>query len=108
PYLRGIQDTDSNVGMDYFEYGPEMSRGFRALKLWMTLRFYGANALRESFAKSIELGRQLHELARHHPDFEVLHEPTMYLYCLRYRPSFLADRASEPEIRERLDQLNQE
>jgi aromatic-L-amino-acid decarboxylase len=108
PYLRGIQDDDHRVGMDFLEYGPEMSRGFRALKLWMTLRFYGTTGLRDSFAKSLELARQLHELVRSHPDFEVLHEPIIYLYCFRYRPRWLADRAGEPELRERLDQLNQE
>ena len=107
PYLRSVQDTDHSVGMDFFEYGPEMSRGFRALKLWMTFRFFGASGVRESCAKSLELTRQLHELVRSHPDFEVLHEPKLYLYCFRYAPSWLANRAGETHVQKRLDQLNQ-
>jgi glutamate/tyrosine decarboxylase-like PLP-dependent enzyme len=108
PYLRGIQDDDQRVGMDFLEYGPEMSRGFRALKLWMTFRFYGARGLRASFAKSLELTRHLHELVRNHPDFEVLHEPNLYVYCFRYAPRSLASRADDTHMQERLDQLNQE
>lgn len=108
PYLRGPQDTDDRDGMDFLEYGPEMSRGFRALKLWMTLRFYGARGLRDAFANSLRLTQYLHKLVRDHPDFEVIHQPTLYLYCFRYAPSSLAKRAEEPQVRERLDQLNQE
>ncbi len=108
PYLRGPEDTDDSVGLDFLEYGPEMSRGFRALKLWMTLRFYGASGLREAFAKSQRLARHLHQLVRDHPDFEVIHEPTLYLYCFRYVPRALVKSAHEPEVRERLDRLNQQ
>lgn len=108
PYLRGPEDTDDRIGLDFFEYGPEMSRSFRALKLWMTLRFYGASGLRQAFAKSLHLARHLHQLVRDHPDFEVIHEPMLYLYCFRYVPCALADSANEPEVRERLDRLNQQ
>ena len=108
PYLRGAQDTDDRDGRDFLEYGPEMSRGFRALKLWMTLRFYGAHGLREAFANSLRLAQHLHQLVRDHADFEVIHEPTLYLYCFRYIPHALVQRAEQPGVRERLDQLNQE
>ena len=108
PYLRGTQDTDHRVGIDFLEHGPEMSRGFRALKLWMTFRFYGARGLRDAFAASLGLTRQLHELVREHPDFEVIHEPSLYLYCFRYAPSRLSNRTGESQVQERLDQLNQE
>ncbi|MGH9867037.1 MAG: pyridoxal phosphate-dependent decarboxylase family protein [Candidatus Polarisedimenticolia bacterium] len=107
PYLRAPEDTDDRAGMDFLEYGPEMSRGFRALKLWMTLRFYGAAGLRDAFAGSLGLARHLHQLVRDHPDFEVIHEPVLYLYCFRYVPRALAKRAEEPQVRERLDRLNQ-
>ncbi len=108
PYLRPPGDTDDRAGLDFLEYGPEMSRGFRALKLWMTLRFYGAAGLRDAFAKSLGLARHLHRLASDHPDFETIHEPTLYLYCFRYRPRAFAARAEEPAMSERLDGLNQQ
>jgi aromatic-L-amino-acid decarboxylase len=107
PYLRGSLDTE-DVAPDYLEYGPQMSRAFRALKVWMVLRFFGVQGLRELFSKNLGLTRHLHNLVREHPDFEVLHEPTLYIYCFRYVPNDLWERREEPEIQSRLDRLNQE
>ncbi len=105
PYLRS--GLDAAHGLDYQEYGPQMSRAFRALKVWMVLRFYGARGLREVLAKNLGLARRLHGLVRDHPDFEVLHEPTLYIYCFRYVPIDLAPRQEEPEVRARVDALNE-
>jgi len=107
PYLRGSLETE-DVALDYLEYGPQMSRAFRALKVWMVLRFFGALGLRELFSKNLGLTRRLHNLVREHPDFEVIHEPTLYLYCFRYVPNALAEHQEEPEIQIQLDRLNQE
>ncbi|HKG22020.1 MAG TPA: hypothetical protein VKC34_08985 [Blastocatellia bacterium] len=63
---------------------------------------------RELFSKNLGLARHLHNLVREHPDFEVLHEPTLYLYCFRYVPNGLAERQEERGIQTRLDRLNQE
>lgn len=107
PYLRGSLET-GDVALDYLEYGPQMSRAFRALKVWMVLRFFGARGLRDLFSKKLGLTRHLHDLVREHPDFEVLHEPTLYLYCFRYVPNGLEEIQEEPEIQARIDCLNQE
>ena len=107
PYLRGSLETE-DVAMDFLEYGPQMSRAFRALKVWMVLRFFGRQGLRELFSKNIGLARLLHDLVREHPDFELLHEPVLYLYCFRYVPNGLAERSDEPEVQAHLDRLNQE
>jgi aromatic-L-amino-acid decarboxylase len=107
PYLRGSLETQE-LALDYLEYGPEMSRAFRALKVWMVLRFLGARGLREIFSKNLGLARHLHELVREHPDFESLHDPTLYLYCFRYVPNALAECQEEPVVQAQLDRLNQE
>ncbi len=103
PYLRGLLPTEHD-GLDYLEYGPEMSRGFRALKVWMTLRHRGAEGLRASLRASIDHARHLHALVKAHPDFEVLQEPLLYLYCFRYRPRALEGEWAD----EYLDRLNQQ
>jgi glutamate/tyrosine decarboxylase-like PLP-dependent enzyme len=107
PYLRDSLETE-DAALDYLEYGPEMSRAFRALKVWMVLRFFGARGLRALFSKNLGLARRLHDLVSEHPDFEVLHEPTLYLYSFRYVPICLTERRDEPEVRSQLDRLNQE
>jgi aromatic-L-amino-acid decarboxylase len=105
PYLG--EDHAGRGGLDYLEYGPQMSRAFRALKVWMVLRFFGAGGLRDVLSKSLRLARHLHRLVSEHPDFEVLHEPTLYVYSFRYLPNALADRSLSPELEERLDRLNE-
>jgi aromatic-L-amino-acid/L-tryptophan decarboxylase len=107
PYLRGSLDSQ-DAALDYFEYGPQMSRAFRALKVWMVLRFFGASGLRKLFSKNLSLTRHLHHLVGEHPDFEVLHQPTLYIYCFRYLPNNLVERQAEPEVQSHLDRLNQE
>jgi glutamate/tyrosine decarboxylase-like PLP-dependent enzyme len=106
PYLGEVPDPE-RFGLDYLEYGPQMSRGFRALKVWMVLRSLGAGGLRALLAKNIGLARRLHELVTDHPDFQVLHEPSLYIYSFRYVPYALAEREGEPEVQEALDGLNQ-
>jgi glutamate/tyrosine decarboxylase-like PLP-dependent enzyme len=106
PYLR--PDAADAHGLDYLEYGPEMSRAFRALKVWMTLRFFGRAGLRAMVARHVSLAHRLHGLVREHPDFEVLHEPRLYVYSFRCVPEAWAERGAEPEAAARLDRLNQE
>jgi len=107
PYLRaGAESGDG--GIDYLEYGPQMSRSFRALKVWMVLRHFGVRGLRDLFAKNIALARHLHELVQDHPDFEVLHQPRLYLYCFRYLPHDLRERCDEPGVDLLVDRMNQE
>ena len=105
PYLG--EDQEGRGGLDYLEYGPQMSRAFRALKVWMVLRFFGASGLRGVLSKSLRLARHLHRLVSEHPDFEVLHEPTLYVYSFRYLPNALADGRRSPEREERIDRLNE-
>jgi glutamate/tyrosine decarboxylase-like PLP-dependent enzyme len=107
PYLRGSVDAEE-IALDYLEYGPEMSRGFRALKVWMVLRFFGSRGLREILSKNLGLARHLHSLVREHPDCEVLHEPVLYSYCFRFVPNALAESREVPEVQDQLDLLNQE
>lgn len=111
PYLRGILPTEY-TGLDYHEWGPQMSRGFRALKVWMALKHYGAEGYRTLLRQNVRCVEHLHALVREAADFEVLHEPVLYLYSFRYAPADLRARAeTEPARRavvdRYLDRLNQ-
>jgi glutamate/tyrosine decarboxylase-like PLP-dependent enzyme len=106
PYLG--EEADAADSLDYMEQGPQMSRGFRALKVWMTMRRLGAAGLRRQFAHQVALAHHLHRLVADHPDFEVLHEPRLFLYCCRFFPHALAGRRGEPALEARVDSLNRE
>lgn len=110
-YLRGSV-AEVPRELDYYEYGPQMSRGFRALKLWMTLKQYGRDGYRELIRKNVDCAAHLHRRVADHADFATLQEPTLYIYSFRYVPADL-QHALEPDhpgaerVNGYLDDLNQ-
>jgi glutamate/tyrosine decarboxylase-like PLP-dependent enzyme len=112
PYLRGSLPT-KYTGLDYLEHGPQMSRGFRALKVWMSLKHYGAEGYRRLLSQNVQCAEHLDRLVRKSNDFEALHEPKLFLYCFRYAPQELRSAALESskkaeEVNTYLDWLNQQ
>ncbi|MGD0298281.1 MAG: pyridoxal-dependent decarboxylase [Bryobacteraceae bacterium] len=67
------------------DFGPDLSRGFRALKTWFTLKVYGAEALGASIAKTCELARYLENLILRTPELELAAPVELNIVCFRYR-----------------------
>lgn len=112
PYLRGTLPSEY-TGLDYLEYGPQMSRGFRALKVWMTLKHYGLDGYRRLLAQNVRCAEYLDRLVRESDDFEALHSPTLFIYSFRYAPQRLMRAAAEAgkqaeSLDRELDRLNQQ
>lgn len=112
PYLRGTL-PDEYTGLDYHEYGPQMSRGFRALKVWMSLKHYGAEGYRRLLGQNVRCVEYLDKLVRESSDFEALHAPMLFIYSFRYAPEELRGNMDESneaveEMNAYLDRLNQQ
>lgn len=99
-YLKGILPTEY-TGLDYHEFGPQMSRGFRALKVWMSLKQIGVERYRRLLERNVALAEHLDELVRGCDEFEPLCKPVLQMYSFRYVPR--SRKMSEKE----LDSLNQ-
>jgi aromatic-L-amino-acid decarboxylase len=67
------------------DLGPDLSRGFRALKVWFTLKTYGAAALGEAMAQTCRLARRLAERIDAEPELERLAPAALNIVCFRYR-----------------------
>jgi aromatic-L-amino-acid decarboxylase len=67
------------------DLGPDLSRGFRALKVWMTLRTYGADALGQVVQRSCDLAAALAARVDREPALERLAPVTLNIVCFRYR-----------------------
>ncbi len=67
------------------DFGPDLSRGFRALKAWFTLRVYGADALGASIARTCELARYLERRIVETPELELAAPVELNIVCFRYR-----------------------
>lgn len=108
PYLHGILPSES-TGMYFLDYGPQMSRGFNALKLWMSIKHYGAEGYRTLLSQNVKCVEYLHKLINESDDFEVLHQPNLFLYSFRYVPDmFRKDIIDVAKNDKQLDVLNQQ
>lgn len=63
-----------------------MSRGFRALKVWMSLKHLGADGYRKLLSQNVKCVEYLDTLVQNDKDFETLHKPNLLMYCMRYAP----------------------
>ena len=74
-------------GVDFAMHGPQFSRGFAALKVWVSLLAHGRAAYGRRIAHDVALARYLGALVEEHPDFELMCEPRLSICCFRYRPA---------------------
>ncbi len=103
-YLRTI-DRASPV-RDVHEYTPVLGRRFRALKLWVMLRWFGLEGYRRRIARHLEIAQAFAGWVDADPDFERLAPVDFSTVCLRYRPRDLTGREAEPEVAAQLDDVN--
>lgn len=85
-YARSL-NADPIEGFAYFEESLELSRRFRALKLWLSLRYHGLAAFRESIAKDLRLARRLTESIKHEALLELVAAGDLSAVCFHYRPA---------------------
>src|SRR5262245_42464300 len=84
----------------FSERGVELSRGFKALKVWMGMKVHGRRAYAAQIANDVALARFLAAEVDRRSDFERLAESTLSIANFRWRP---ADRALSDE---ELDRIN--
>jgi glutamate/tyrosine decarboxylase-like PLP-dependent enzyme len=77
----------------FWDHGLELSRRFRALKLWATLRFHGARRIAAAIGEDIRLAAQLAGLVADADDFELLAGPGLSICCFRHAPPHLEEPA---------------
>ena len=90
---------------NFFEYGLQNSRGFRALKVWTVLQQVGRNGYEKLIRDDIELAKYLFELANAHEDLEAVSHNLSITTC-RFVPKGL--KLSGEEKKEFLNKLNQD
>jgi aromatic-L-amino-acid decarboxylase len=103
-----LQDARGGVTeINLWDYSPELTRPFRALKVWMSLQVFGA----EAFAAAIDRTMQLAEFAEHelraNPDWEITSPAQMAVITFRYAPEEMRRRAkTESQTARYIDTLN--
>ena len=90
---------------NYVDYGPQNSRGFRALKVWLALRQAGAAGYRTMIGDDMRLARTLADAVERTPELALLTH-SLSITTFRYVPAALAAGVGEPSTEARLDAIN--
>ncbi len=93
--------------LNYFDFGLQNSRGFRALKVWLALRQVGRAGYQRMLREDIELAERLFRNAADHPELEAFTR-NLSITTFRFVPRDLRGRAAEPPVADYLNGLNQE
>ncbi len=93
--------------INYFDFGLQNSRGFRALKVWLALRQVGRAGYTRMIADDIRLAQQLHRRVKDHPELEALTQ-SLSITTFRYVPPDLVTLCGSQKVEVFLNQLNQE
>jgi glutamate/tyrosine decarboxylase-like PLP-dependent enzyme len=91
---------------NFVDFGPQNSRGFRALKVWLALRQVGRNGYLRMLGDDIRLSEHLCTLVRDHPELELLTQG-LSITTFRYIPQELRARLGEADTESYLTALNE-
>jgi glutamate/tyrosine decarboxylase-like PLP-dependent enzyme len=94
-------------GTNFYDMGPQNSRGFRALKVWLALQHAGAAGYREMICDDMTLARYLYDLALDHPELEAITNH-LSVTTLRYVPRELQASLGSEATEDYLNRLNQQ
>jgi glutamate/tyrosine decarboxylase-like PLP-dependent enzyme len=100
PYLAPQQRGLAGGEPWFCDFGPELSRGFRALKVWFALKEHGTRKLGRAMEENCRLAEELGAQIGDHPDLELLAPVALNIVCFRYGHAGLAPAG--------LDRLNSE
>jgi glutamate/tyrosine decarboxylase-like PLP-dependent enzyme len=83
-YIDVVADRDMSE-YAYWDHSPELSRRFRALKIWFVLKVHGATAIQQAIDSNIDVARHLAAAIEASSDFELLAPAPLSIVCFRYR-----------------------
>jgi len=83
-YVKVLAEDPSET-FAFFDESFELTRRFRALKLWMSLQYHGRRAFRETIAQDLHHARLLAELIEAEPELELLAPVSLSAVCFRHR-----------------------
>jgi glutamate/tyrosine decarboxylase-like PLP-dependent enzyme len=92
---------------NYVDYGPQNSRGFRALKVWLALKHVGAAGYRQMIGDDIRLSQAMADAVRRHEELEFVTQ-SLSIATFRFVPLDVRSSVGKPDTEKYLDALNRE
>ncbi len=105
-YLRGGKEQSDRE--DLMDFNLQLTKDFKALKVWMTFKTYGAEQLRKAIENDCELARYAADTIANSDDFELLAPVPLSILCFRYTGGISHDIEQLDKINNRLLELIEE
>lgn len=86
-----LRSSSAGEVSNFMDYGPQLGRRFRALKLWFVMRYLGAEGLRTTLRRHLALAREFASWIDESPDFERMAPVPLSVVCFRARPAVLKE-----------------
>lgn len=98
--------AEQGAAENLMDYGVQLGRRFRALKLWMVLRWFGAEGMADRIRAHCGLAREFASLVATEPEWELVAPVPFALVCFRHRPAGLDEAALERHNAAIMDRVN--
>ncbi|MDT0553051.1 pyridoxal phosphate-dependent decarboxylase family protein [Urechidicola vernalis] len=98
-YLRDIEGNESEI--NFYDHGVQLTRRFRALKFYMSIKTFGLESFREAVSYSIDLADRTEDLIRKSKNWEIVSPATLAVINFRYNP------IDQNFTEQQLDEINQ-
>lgn len=100
-YLRDV--AAGQDGVNFADYGEQLTRQSRALKVWLGVKYFGLSAIRAEIDRAIDLAAFAETLVRKEPLLEVMSEAQLGVLCFRAHPEGVDDSAALDAFNERVN-----
>jgi aromatic-L-amino-acid decarboxylase len=99
-YLADVQSGHEAV--NFADYGEQLTRYARALKIWMSVRYFGTDAIRDAIDRGMMLAHRLEQRVRETPSLEIVSPARFGIVCFRVRPQGVSEGAALDSLNERV------
>ncbi|MFW6198315.1 MAG: pyridoxal phosphate-dependent decarboxylase family protein [Acidobacteriota bacterium] len=103
-YMPPMQEDPELV--DFCEISPELSRGFRGLRVWLPLKLHGIGPFRRALQEKLELTDWITERLRETDEVDIVAEPQVTVVAWRWRPDGIEGEALDDLNRDLMDRIN--
>jgi aromatic-L-amino-acid/L-tryptophan decarboxylase len=101
-YLQDVRAKEAEV--NFADYGEQLSRYSRALKIWFSIQYHGTAAVRQAQDEGMALAELAERIVRESDDMEVLSPAQFGIVCFRLRPQGMNDEAQLNALNERVNE----
>jgi aromatic-L-amino-acid decarboxylase len=106
-YLGTMERGVTAGGLPFADRGIELTRSFKALKVWMSMKAHGVKAYARLIEQNVAQAQYLAAMIEEHPDLELLTPVTLNIVCFRHHPAGATEEASNKRNKEILLRLQE-